>query len=493
MAGSVRARRDQRTTTSDWMELEKERGISISSTLLQFDYGGCVINLLDTPGHKDFSEDTYRVLTAVDSVIMVIDGAKGIEERTRKLFEICRLRGIPIFTFMNKMDRPARDPMQLLDELEKVLGIGAFPMTWPLGSGADFKGVYDRLEKKLYLFEKTAHGKYRAPHHVSGIHDESIGKQIPDHIRQPWIEELEVLAGAGEQFDEKQLIAGKLTPVFFGSGMNNFGVQLLLDYFVKHGAPPQPRLSVNGLISPDDPDFSGFVFKVQANMNPRHRDRLTFVRVCSGKFEKDMVVGDPETGKPVRLSYPQKLFGQERESLDIAYPGDIVGLVTHKAFHIGATLTTNPAIRYDEIPRFPPEAFAFVRSAGASKYKQLRAGLDQLLEEGVIQSFTLDGDLQTGNLLGAVGQLQFDVVLYRLQSEYGAELRLEPAPFTHIRWFGEDTKKEQFDGKYLGAGVRLARDIRNQLVILFPTEWSVSYFAGEHQDLELHLVSPHGK
>jgi peptide chain release factor 3 len=490
-AGSVRARRDQNTTASDWMELEKERGISISSTLLQFEYGGCVINLLDTPGHKDFSEDTYRVLTAVDSVIMVIDAAKGIEERTRKLFEICRLRGIPISTFMNKMDRPAQHPMQLLDELEKVLGIGAFPMTWPLGSGEDFKGVYDRLEKKMYLFEKTAHGKYRAPHHVSGIHDESIKKQIPDHIRKPWIEELEVLAGAGEEFDEKLLVAGKLTPVFFGSGITNFGVQLLLDYFVKHGAPPQPRLSVDRLVAPDDPDFSGFVFKVQANMNPRHRDRLTFVRVCSGKFVKDMVVGDPETGKPVRLSYPQKLFGQDRETIESAYPGDIVGLVTHKAFRIGATLTSNPAIRYDEIPRFPPEAFAFVRSAGASKYKQLRDGLDQLLEEGVIQSFTLDGDLQAGGLLGAVGQLQFDVVLYRLQNEYGAELRLEPAPFTQIRWFAAGTKKEQFEGKYLGAGVRLARDIRGQLVILFPTEWSVSYFVGEHRDMELHLVSPH--
>jgi len=490
-AGSVRARRDQRSTTSDWMELEKERGISISSTLLQFDYENCVINLLDTPGHKDFSEDTYRVLTAVDSVVMVIDAAKGIEERTKKLFEICRLRGIPIFTFMNKMDRPALHPLDLLDELEKVLGIGAFPVTWPFGSGPEFRGVYDRLEKKLHLFERTPHGKYMAPVQVGGIRDESLRNQIEPHILDPWIEELEVLAGAGESFSEDQLRAGQITPVFFGSGMTNFGVQLLLDYFVKHGAPPQPRLSGDKPIKPEDPDFSGFVFKVQANMNPRHRDRLTFVRVCSGKFVKDMVVNDPESGKPVRLSYPQKLFGQDRESLEVAYPGDIVGLVTHKAFRIGDTLTSNPEIRFDEIPRFPPEAFAFIRNAGADRYKQLRAGLSQLLDEGVIQSFTIPGEYQGSTLLGAVGQLQFDVVMYRLQNEYLADPRLEPAPFTQIRWFAPGIKKEQFDNEYIGSGVKLALDVRGQLVILFPTEWGADYFAQKHPSLVLHRVSPH--
>ena len=255
LAGSVRSRRDRKNTSSDWMELEKERGISVSSTLLQFDYGGCVINLLDTPGHKDFSEDTYRVLTAVDSVIMVIDAAKGIEERTRKLFEICRLRGIPIFTFMNKMDRPAQDPLALVDELEKVLGIGAFPVTWPLGSGVEFKGVYDRLTKKLHLFERTAHNAHRAPEQVTGIHDRALLDQIPPHIREPWLEELEMLSTAGESFDEKQVLRGEITPVFFGSGMTNFGVKLLLDYFVQHGAPPQPRISSNGPIAPEHPDF----------------------------------------------------------------------------------------------------------------------------------------------------------------------------------------------------------------------------------------------
>ena len=316
-------------------------------------------------------------------------------------------------------------------------------------------------------------------------------RQIPPHILGAWLEDLDVLIGAGAGFSEDQLRTGQITPVFFGSGMSNFGVQLLLDYFVKHGAPPQARLSVNGPVEPDDKDFSGFVFKVQANMNPRHRDRLTFVRVCSGKFVKDMVVNDPESGKPVRLSYPQKLFGQERESIETAYPGDIVGLVTHKAFRIGATLTTNPAIRYDEIPRFPPEAFAFIRNTGAAKYKQLRDGLEQLLEEGVIQSFSLLGGGQTDALLGAVGQLQFDVVVYRLQNEYGAMPRLEPAPFASIRWFDPGFRKERLADDYLGTGVKLALDVRGQLVVLFPNQWAADYFTGKHPAIKLHPVSPH--
>lgn len=491
LAGSVRARKNQRSTTSDWMELEKERGISISSTLLQFEYGGCVINLLDTPGHKDFSEDTYRVLTAVDSVVMVIDAAKGIEERTRKLFEICRLRGIPIFTFINKMDRPAREPLALLDEIEKTLGIGAFPVTWPLGSGSEFMGVYDRLRKNLHRFERTAHGEHRAPQQVGGIHDEALREKIPESLYRVWLEEVEMLAGAGESFDAEQVMAGLITPVFFGSGMTNFGVQLLLDYFVAHGAPPQPRKSGDQPIAPEDPRFSGFVFKVQANMNPRHRDRLTFVRVCSGQFVKDMVVNDPETGKPVRLSYPQKLFGQDRETLETALAGDIVGLVTHRAFRIGATLTTDSVIRYDEIPRFSPEAFAFIRNAGTGKYKQFKAGLDQLLEEGVIQSFSLAENVSTAVLLGAVGQLQFDVVMYRLANEYGAEPRLESAPFTQVRWFDPDFRIEQLADDYLGKGVKLARDIRDHWVVLFPDAWSLEYFADKRRKLVLHPVSPH--
>ena len=495
LAGSVRARRDQPNTTSDWMELEKERGISVSSTLLQFDYGGCVINLLDTPGHRDFSEDTYRVLTAVDSVIMVIDAAKGIEERTRKLFEICRLRGIPIFTFMNKMDRPALAPLDLVDELEKVLGVTAFPVTWPLGNGESFRGVYDRLEKKLHLFDRSAHGAHKAPARVGGIRDEALRALLGDQAHADWVEEVEMLDLAGDTLDQDALMRGDVTPVFFGSGITNFGVQLLLDYFVKYGAKPQPRKSADGTpVDPASDAFSAFVFKVQANMNPKHRDRLTFIRVCSGVFEKDMLVEDPNGGaKPIRLAYPQKLFAQDRESIETALPGDIVGLVMHTAFKIGATLTTDKRIRYDEIPRFSPEAFATIRNIGTDKQKQFREGLDQLLDEGVIQAFvTPDTGLNT-SLLGAVGQLQFDVVMHRLQTEYGANPKIEPAPFAIVRWFDLGVKYDDYRDAYIGIGVKLAHDLDGNLVILFPTQWALDYFIEKNPKTRLHAVSPLAK
>ena len=491
LAGSVRARKNQRSATSDWMELEKERGISISSTVLQFDYGDHCVNLLDTPGHKDFSEDTYRVLTAVDSAVMVIDAAKGIEDRTRKLFEICSLRHIPIFTFVNKMDRPSREPLALLDEIEKVLGIGAFPVTWPLGSGNDFRGVYDRLEHEVHLFERTVGGKHKAPSRLAGPDDEQLKSQVDPETYATWRDEIEMLTGAGEEFDREHVMAGEISPVFFGSAVTNFGVQLLLDYFVKYGAPPAPRLSGDQLIPPEEPAFSGFVFKVQANMNPRHRDNLSFIRVCSGKFEKDMVVPDPKTGRPVRLAYPQKLFGQDRETMEIGYPGDIVGLVAHDPFHIGDTLSTRPDIRYDEIPRFAPEVFGYLRNTNPSRYKQFKTGLDQLLDEGVIQTFKLIDSYQNVPLLGAVGQLQFEVVVYRMQNEYGAELRLEPAAFKEIRWFAPETTRDQLKDAYLGTGVQLAEDVRGQLVILFPDKWNLDYFMQKHPKLVLHNVSPH--
>ena len=490
LAGSVRARKNQRAATSDWMDLERERGISITSTVLQFEYADHCINLLDTPGHKDFSEDTYRVLTAVDSVIMVIDAAKGIEDRTRKLFEICRLRHIPIFTFINKMDRPTQEPLALLDELEKVLGIGAFPITWPLGSGQDFKGVYDRLDKKLFLFEKTTHNAYKAPFQSAGPDDAALKAQVDPQLYDPWRHEIEMLTVAGESFDIDQVTQGKTTPVFFGSALTNFGVQLLLDYFVRYGAAPAARRSRSRMIETTDPDFSSFVFKVQANMNPKHRDTVAFVRICSGIFEKDMIVSDPETGKPLRMAYPQRMFGQERETIERAYPGDVIGLVAHRSFRIGDTLTTNPEIKYQEIPRFPPEVFATLRNPNPSKFKQFRAGLDQLLNEGVIQTFNLLDGLPGVPLLGAVGQLQFEVVAYRLENEYGAEARLEPAAFTQVRWFSLDVKKEQARDLFLGSGVKLAEDIEGELVILFPNTWSMEYFREKNPKLELFAVSP---
>ncbi|MCO6400512.1 MAG: peptide chain release factor 3 [Verrucomicrobia bacterium] len=489
LAGSVRARKNQRTATSDWMELEKERGISITSTVLQFDYEGHCINLLDTPGHKDFSEDTYRVLTAVDSVIMVIDAAKGIEDRTKKLFEICRLRHIPIFTFVNKLDRPAQEPLALLDELEKVLGIGAFPVTWPLGSGQDFRGVYDRLSHQLFRFERTVGGAYRAPFNVSGPDDPGLRDSMDPTLYDTWRQEVEILSAAGEQFDRDAVMAGQITPVFFGSAMTNFGVQLLLEYFVKYGAPPAPRPSDGALIAPEDSAFSSFVFKVQANMNPRHRDTIAFIRICSGVFEKDMTVLDPESGKPIRLAYPQKLFGTERESIERAYPGDIVGLVAHRSFRIGDTLTSRPDIRYKEIPRFPPEVFATLSNPNPSKFKQFKQGLDQMLAEGVIQQFKALHSVTNSVLLGAVGQLQFEVLVHRLQNEYGADTRLEPAPYTQIRWFSPDIDRAALQNEYLGSGVALAEDIEGELVILFPEKWSLDYFIQKHPKLTLHTVS----
>src|SRR5512146_727240 len=434
LAGSVTARKNQRSSTSDWMELEKKRGISISSTVLQFDYKGFKINLLDTPGHEDFSEDTYRVLTAVDAVVMVIDAAKGIEAQTRKLFEVCRRREIPIFTFMNKLDRPARDPLELIDELESILGIGAFPMNYPLGTGIDFRGVYDRITKQIHLFERTTGGSYKAPVEVFDLKNPLFRDKLSEENYSKFAEELEMLDTAGEDFNRKAVLDGKLTPVFFGSAMNNFGVQLLLDGFLDYAVPPAPRKSMDSLIDPDDNTFSGFIFKIQANMDPKHRDRIAFMRVCSGRFARDMVVTHVQTGRRVRLSSSHKLFGQERQTVDEAWPGDVVGLVGHDTFGIGDTLTDDPAICYHEIPRFPPEVFAFLGKPSPADAKKYRAGLEQLLQEHVVQSFNLRHGRAGSTLLAAVGPLQFEVVQYRLHSEYGAEARLETAPWQFLRW-----------------------------------------------------------
>ena len=476
LAGSVTARKNQRATTSDWMELERKRGISISSTVLQFDYDGYRLNLLDTPGHKDFSEDTYRVLTAVDSVVMVIDSAKGIEPQTRKLFEVCRQRGVPIFTFMNKCDRPMRDPLALLDELESVLGIRAFPVNWPIGDGFEFQGVYDRQTRQMHLFERTVGGQHRAPVAIGGLHDPALRGQLNDATFHKTVEELEMLEHAGHDFDEESVLAGKTTPVFFGSGVNNFGVQLLLDGLLKHSPPPKPRVMAGISIAPEHPHFSGFIFKIQANMDPKHRDRIAFVRVCSGKFERDMIVHHSRSEKKVRLSSSHKLFGNERETVDEAYPGDVIGLVGHDSFGIGDTLTADPAILYREIPRFTPEAFAYLHNPNTAKYKQFRQGLDQLLQEGVIQVLNLRDSAARVPLLAAVGPLQFEVVQFRLQSEYGAESRLESAPWTVVRWLPADVKEDDLDALSLPTGSRLAYDLGKNAVVLFSNEWSANYF-----------------
>ena len=485
LAGSVTARKNQRSSTSDWMELEKKRGISVSSTVLQFDYKDYKINLLDTPGHEDFSEDTYRVLTAVDAVVMVIDAAKGIEAQTRKLFEVCRKRAIPIFTFINKLDRPTLEPLALLDEIENVLGIGAFPMNYPLGTGIDFKGVFDRIDKQIHLFEKTTGGSYKAPVSVMNLSDNVVKEKLSGESYAKLTEELEMLDTAGEQYDSDRVLNGTLTPVFFGSAMNNFGVQLLLDGFLKYAIPPAPRNSAQGIIKPENDLFSGFIFKIQANMDPKHRDRIAFLRICSGKFTRDMQAIHIKSGKKIRLSNSQKLFGQERETVDEAYPGDIIGFVGNSNFGIGDTISEDPDISYHEIPKFAPEHFVFMHNPNPSNYKKFRDGLDQLLQEGVIQAYYLKSSYQKVPVLGAVGPLQFEVVQYRLESEYGAESRLEQTNWKVMRWLSPEISAEQQSQILLPAGAAWALDSEERTIVLFTSEWSMNYFIEKNPKVEL--------
>ena len=515
LAGSVTARKNQRATASDWMELEKQRGISISSTVLQFDYTGFAVNLLDTPGHKDFSEDTYRVLTAVDAALMVIDAAKGVEAQTRKLFEVCRRRGVPIFTFMNKCDRPTRNALELLDELEQVLGLQSSPVIWPLGNGPSFRGVFDRRTHEVHLFERVPGGKYQAPVNVTSLEDPIVRDRLDDFTYGQVKEQLEMLDGAGHPFDLKAVQTGQQTPVYFGSAVNNFGIQLLLDGFLKDSVPPAPRKSVVTISTPTrsetedatpvdvldakattgrtipvtHPKFSAFVFKIQANMDPKHRDRIAFVRICSGKFERDMMVSHPRTGKTMRLSSSHKLFGQERETVDEAWPGDVIGLVGHSEFHIGDTLTEDKGILFDEIPRFPPEVFTFISNPNSSDAKKFRAGLDQLLQEGVVQSINLRAGMTTATLLAAVGALQFEVVQFRLESEYGAASRLDPSPWTLMKWMApvDPTAKLPDPSQYVVAsGVAFGTDKLGQPIGLFPSEWTMRYFMDKNPSVKLH-------
>lgn len=485
LAGSVTARKNQRATTSDWMELEKQRGISVSSTVLQFEYKDCVVNILDTPGHKDFSEDTYRVLTAVDAAVMVVDAGKGIESQTRKLFEVCRRRGVPIFTFMNKLDRPARPSLDLLDELESVLGIHAYPLNWPLGDGPRFKGVYDREHRQVHLFERTAHGAYRAPVAVSGIEDEHVKAAIDEGTYRQVCDELELLEGAGADFDVAKVLAGELTPVFFGSAANNFGVQLLLDRFLELAPPPLQRDSAGTTIDPASEEFSAFVFKIQANMNPKHRDRVAFVRIVSGRFERDMNVLNIRSGERMRLGNSQRLFARDRETVDAAYAGDVVGLVGNYDLLIGDTLASRSGVVFDEIPRFAPECFSYLHNKSTAKYKRFRDGLQQLLKEGVASEFQLlDAGPSQVPLLGAVGPLQFEVLQYRLEGEYAAETRLEPAGWSLARWLkpktGDPLAPEARPALSLGAA--LARDANGWLVALLPSEWALKTFTDKNED-----------
>jgi peptide chain release factor 3 len=490
LAGAVKAKKNQRSATSDWMELERQRGISITSTVLQFDYKGYQVNLLDTPGHQDFSEDTYRTIAAADSAVMLMDAAKGVEAQTRKLFTVCRMRAIPIFTFYNKMDRPGREPLELLGEIEDVLGVAGYPVNWPLGMGETFVGVYDRLTKEVHQFERVQHGTHRAPVQVSGIDDPRLRSLTDDRTYRQFREEIELLEMAGETYDEERFRKGELTPVYFGSARTNFGVQLFFDSFVERapsplegagrgvwgvdvdlGADGRPAETEDATVTPD-PGFSGFVFKIQANMDPQHRDCVAFLRVCSGKFERDMTVTHARSGKKVRLSRAMRLFAQERTSVDEAYAGDIVGLSNPGLFAIGDTLCDGKTVEFEAIPRFPPERFALLRLPDPSKRKPFLKGLDQLAQEGAIQIFYGRNEAREP-VLAVVGELQFEVATYRLKAEYNVDTILERLPYTMARWL--EGSPEDINSLLRLSAIRAMEDKEGRPVGLFEAEWSLRF------------------
>ncbi|MBE9225766.1 peptide chain release factor 3 [Phormidium sp. LEGE 05292] len=487
-AGAVKARRAQRKATSDWMEMEQQRGISITSTVLQFAYHGCQINLLDTPGHQDFSEDTYRTLAAADNAVMLIDAAKGLEPQTRKLFEVCRMRSLPIFTFVNKLDRPGREPLELLDEIEKELGLQTYAVNWPIGMGDRFKGVFDRQKQQIHLFERTAHGSREAKDTIVNLGDPRIEDLLEKELYYQLKEDLEVLQELGLDLDLEAVHAGQMTPIFFGSAMTNFGVELFLNNFLHYALKPGSRNSTNGEIPPTYPEFSGFVFKLQANMDPKHRDRVAFVRVCTGKFEKDMVVNHARSGKTVRLSRPQKLFAQDRESIEEAYPGDVIGLNNPGVFAIGDTIYTGQKLEYEGIPCFSPELFAYLRNPNPSKFKQFRKGVSELREEGAVQIMYSVDEAKRDPILAAVGQLQLEVVQFRLLNEYGVETTLDYLPYNLARWVAGGWEALEKVGRLFNTIT--VKDSWGRPVLLFKNEWNLHQVLGDHPSLKLNNSAP---
>ena len=492
LAGSVRARKSARHAVSDWMKLEQERGISITSSVLQFEYAGSALNLLDTPGHADFSEDTYRTLAAVDSAVMLIDHSKGVEARTRKLFEVCRLRQLPIVTFMNKLDREGLEPLALLDEVSHTLDLRVAPMNWPVGMGREFKGVVDLATRDVLLFDAGGHhGQSRVA--TRRVTYEEAGAELGQRTMDRLAEELELLDVAGDPWDPARFLAGGLSPVFFGSAMTNFGVEPLLDFLAQYAAQPAPRIARMGngeerIIGPDSSEFTGFVFKIQANMNPRHRDRVAFVRVVSGRFERGMDVLIGRSGERIRLAKPHTFMAQERSIVDEAWPGDIVGLYDPGKLRIGDTLATDEALNYDGIPRFAPEHFARIELRDPMKRKQLDAGLQQLSHEGVIQVFKRRGQGMQAAFLGAVGLLQFEVLKARLENEYGTRADIVPQPYGQARWIGgtaEGLRWLEERSTYL-----VLEDRHGRPVLLAETPWAVATAERNAPGVVLHEVEP---
>lgn len=486
-AGAVKARGEQRKVTSDWMELEKQRGISITSTVLQFAYKDKTINLLDTPGHQDFSEDTYRTLAAADNAVMLEDAAKGLEPQTRKLFEVCRMRKIPIFTFINKMDRPGQEPLELLDEIESELGLLTFAVNWPIGSGELFRGVFERATKEVVLFSRAERGKQSSEMRLK-INDPELKNLVEEELLTKALEEIEILDEAGCDLNQELILSGELTPVFFGSAMTNFGVRPFLDNFLELSQGPVSRNSFDGPILPTRDSFSGFVFKLQANMDPKHRDRVAFVRVCSGKFEKDMTVQHARTGKQIRLSRPQKIFGQDRAVVDDAYPGDVIGLNNPGMFSIGDTLFIGPRVEFEGIPCFSPEIFSWLRNPNPSAFKNFRKGVNELREEGAVQILYDKDPSKRDPILAAVGQLQLEVVQHRLASEYGVETRLEPMGYQVARWVKGGWPALEEVGRIFNC--RTVQDAWLRPVLLFKNEWNLNQLKEDHPEMELNSVAP---
>ncbi|MGE0615592.1 MAG: peptide chain release factor 3 [Bacteriovoracia bacterium] len=500
LAGAVKAKKNQRNTTSDWMEIEKQRGISVSASVLQFEYFGTQVNLLDTPGHKDFSEDTYRTLMAADAAVMLIDAAKGVEPQTRKLFEVCRMRGIPIFTFINKLDRPSREPLDLIDETEKVLGIRSSPMTWPIGTGDRFRGVYDRHSKEILLFQTEGEANQRGklePVQMTGIddpkfiqllggpnNDEHEAKYLYDQLKA----ELELLEAAGDELDIAKVLKGELSPVFFGSAMNNFGVQRFLEEFIKIAPHPSARQGSAGPVEPWHEKFSSFVFKIQANMDPNHRDRVAFMRICSGHFVRNMTAKHSRLEKEFKLARPLNFFGQERVIVEEAWPGDIVGMVdTTGSLRIGDTLCEGKVFEYATIPAFSPEHFASVRILDPLKRKQLKAGLDQLSEEGVVQVYRQRDFGDRDPVLGAVGALQFEVLQHRLLAEYSVDVKMEKLGYAHARWVTGPVDLDFFERR---EDSRCLLDRDGNPVLLFKSDWSLRWAEDNHKQLQFLKTAP---
>lgn len=483
LAGTVKGRKASRHATSDWMEIEKQRGISVTSSVLQFEYKGHKINILDTPGHQDFSEDTYRTLTAADCAVMLIDSAKGVEVQTKKLFQVCSKRGIPIFTFINKLDRDGRDPFDLLEELEQVLGIRSYPMNWPIGMGRSLCGIYDRHKGQIELFAGEDHD-HIVVEKVDSFDNDKIKAIAGEHLYAQVREELELLEVAGDEFDLDKVGKGELTPVFFGSAINNFGVQTFLDNFLQLAPPPTPRQSSEGAVQPTWDKFSGYIFKIQANMNPAHRDRLAFLRIVSGKFKRGMSVRHVRNGKEIKLSQPQQFLAQDRDITEVAYPGDIIGLFDPGIFRIGDSLVENGSLVFDELPTFSPEIFAKLTVKNALKHKQFQKGLEQLAEEGTVQVFRTPHFEDI--ILGVVGQLQFEVFEYRMKHEYNVDIQMQRLPYQFARWIAGN----KADANKFRVNSVLVTDKNDNQVALFENEYALRTAMEKMPEVEFLDTAP---